>query len=81
MATGRRKVQLYLTQEQYLLLKQRAGEGGSIAQVVRDLIDTSSMPADPSNDPFYAHVVGRRGGSGRSYDAESAKRELRKQKR
>ena len=81
MATARRKVQLYLTEEQYLLLKQRAGEGGSIAQVVRDLIDTSGLPADPASDPFYAHVVGRRRGSGRPYDAESAKRELRKQKR
>ncbi|MDQ3991964.1 MAG: hypothetical protein M3245_06635 [Actinomycetota bacterium] len=71
-----RKVQLYLTEEQYRFVKQRAAERGSIAQVVRDLIDEAGRPNDPRSDPFYQHLIETKKGSGRSYDAESAKREL-----
>ncbi len=71
-----RKVQLYLSEEQYRFLKQRAGERGSIAAAVRELIDTAERPADPSADDFYRHVVSSKRGSGRAYGAERAKREL-----
>jgi hypothetical protein len=75
----RRKLQLYVTDHQYRLLKQRAGERGSIAKVVRDLIDQASEPADPASDPFYRHVVSEKTGSGTPYSAEQAKRELYRQ--
>jgi hypothetical protein len=73
---AQRKVQLYLTEEQYRLVKQRAGERGSIAQVVRDLIDAAGRPGDPKEDPFYRHLMGKRKGSGGPYSAERAKRDL-----
>lgn len=71
-----RKVQLYLSEEQYRLLKQRAGNEGSIAQVVRNLIDESTVPEDPVSDPFYRHVVSRKKRGGRPFDAGQAKRDL-----
>lgn len=71
-----RKVQLYVTEEQYRLLKQRASRRGSIAQVVRDLIEASVGPADPKADPFYRYLLGEKEGSGRPYRAERAKRDL-----
>lgn len=70
-----RKLQLYVTEEQYRFVKQRAGEG-SMAQVVRDLIDAAALPADPRTDPFYRHLTEDRPGSGARYHAEEAKREL-----
>lgn len=73
---AKRKVQLYLTEEQYRFVKQRAGTSGSIAQVVRDLIDEAGRPSDPTRDPFYRHLMSDGPGSGRSYAAEDAKREL-----
>lgn len=71
-----RKLQLYLTEEQYRLLRQRAGQRGSIAQVVRELIDASVRVEDASSDPFYRHVMSPTTGSGRPYTAERAKRDL-----
>ena len=71
-----RKLQLYVTERQYRLLKQRAGEQGSIAAVVRDLIDRSSVPADAELDPFLQHVIAEKEGSGEPYDADDAKRDL-----
>lgn len=71
-----RKLQLYVTEPQYRLLKQRAGERGSIAAVVRDLIDRSVVPEDAQADPFFQHVVADKPGSGQPYDAEDAKRAL-----
>jgi hypothetical protein len=76
-----RKVQLYLSEEQYRLLKQRAESSGSIAQAVRILIDESTVPKDPTSDPFYRHVMSRKKRGGRSFDAEQAKRDLYKQPR
>lgn len=73
---ARRKVQLYLTEEQYRFVKQRAGERGSIAQVVRDLIEAAGRPEDPKADPFYEHLLAPKTGSGKRYEAESAKRDL-----
>jgi hypothetical protein len=71
-----RKVQLYLTEAQYRLLKQRAGKSGSIAQVVRDLVDGTGMPDDPSEDPFIKHVLSDKAPTGDSTSAEEAKRDL-----
>jgi len=71
-----RKVQLYLSEEQYRFLKQRAAERGSIAQVVRDLIEGALGPEDVAEDPFYRHIVRPKAGSGSPYEAETAKREL-----
>lgn len=76
-----RKLQLYVTEEQYRLMKQRAGEGGSIAQVVRDLIDEAGQPSAPMGDPFYRHLLSPKEGSGRTYAAEEAKRDLYKRPR
>lgn len=70
-----RKLQLYVTDEQYRFVKQRAGEG-SMAQVVRDLIDAAALPEDPRQDPFYRHLAAEGEGSGTAYDADDAKRDL-----
>ena len=52
----RHRTQLYLDDSQYRWLKQQAGERGSIAAVVRDLIETarSNRPstADDPLDPL-----------------------------
>ena len=72
----RRKLQLYVTDRQYRLLKQRAGPGGSMAAVVRDLIDQAAAPADAEGDPFFRHVIAEKDGSGKPYDAQEAKRDL-----
>ena len=71
-----RKLQLYVTERQYRLLKQRAGGQGSIAAVVRDLIDRSAVPTDLKADSFFGHVIKEKDGSGEPYDAHEAKREL-----
>lgn len=77
-----RRVQLYLTEEQYRLLKRRAGESGSIAAVVRDLIDASMDPGDVRTDPLYRHLLAdKREGRGERYRAEEAKRELYREPR
>ena len=49
------KTQLYLENHQYVLLKDWATRHGkSIAQVVRELIDTAfKVPAKGSQDPLY----------------------------
>ena len=71
-----RKLQLYVTERQYRLLKRRAAKRGSIAAVVRDLIDQSAGSAEAEADPFFQHVVARKEGSGERYAAEDAKRGL-----
>lgn len=73
---ARRKLQLYITEEQYQLLKQRAGRRGSLAQAVRDLIDASGGPRDVEGDSFYRHLMRPGPGSGKPYAAQDAKREL-----
>lgn len=71
-----RKLQLYVTEGQYRLVKQRAGERGTIAAVVRDLIDRSAVPADAEADPFFVHALAEKDGSGEPFDAVEAKRDL-----
>lgn len=47
------RTQLYLDEGQYRWLKERAGEGGSIAAVVRELVDAErARLADPGEDPL-----------------------------
>lgn len=62
-----RKLQLYVTERQSRLLKQRAGTRRSIAAVVRDLIDESSVPTNAGADPFFQHVMADKDGSGQRY--------------
>lgn len=71
-----RKVQLYLTEAQYRLLKQRAGKRGSIAQVVRDLVDGAGLPKQPDEDAFVRHVMRAKPGNGDNRPAEEVKRDL-----
>jgi hypothetical protein len=52
-----RRTQLYLEADQYRWLKARAGSRGSIAQVVRDLIDAARRKGpDPARDPFIRYL-------------------------
>jgi hypothetical protein len=62
---ARRRVLLYLTEEQYLALKQLAGEKGSMAKVVREWIDAAS-PSGPSAHPVADHVPGGKKESGKA---------------
>jgi hypothetical protein len=62
----RHRTQLYLDEGQYRWLKQRAGEAGSIAAVVRDLIDAERRRgADPATDPLLSYLVDEAPGKGR----------------
>lgn len=52
------RTQLYLDESQYRWLKRRAGAGGSIAAVVRELIDNARRGRpDPSDDPFIRYLM------------------------
>jgi hypothetical protein len=52
------RTQLYLDEGQYRWLRQRAGRSGSIAAVVRELIDAErSRLADPAADPLLRFLV------------------------
>jgi hypothetical protein len=62
----RHRTQLYLDEGQYRWLKQRAGEAGSIAAVVRELIDAErARGVDPSVDPLLSYLVDEAPGKGR----------------
>lgn len=53
-----RRTQVSLEEEQYRWLKQQAGRGGSIAAVVRRLIDTErARPHDPRRDPAIRYLL------------------------
>lgn len=52
------RTQLYLDDAQYRWLRQRAGKSGSIAAVVRELIDAErARRADPAVDPLLSFLV------------------------
>ena len=54
------RTQVNLEEEQYRWLKQQAGSGGSIAGVVRRLIDASrARPVDPGHDPAIRYLLER----------------------
>jgi hypothetical protein len=60
------RTQLYLDEGQYRWLKQRAGETGSIAAVVRELIDAErTRVVDPAVDPLLSYLVDEAPGKGR----------------
>jgi hypothetical protein len=60
------RTQLYLDDGQYRWLKQRAGEAGSIAAVVRDLIDAErARGVDPARDRLLSYLVEEAPGVGR----------------
>jgi hypothetical protein len=62
----RHRTQLYLDEGQYRWLKQRAGDAGSIAAVVRELIDAErARGVDPSADPLLSYLVDETPGKGR----------------
>jgi hypothetical protein len=71
------RTQLYLDDSQYRWLKQRAGGSGSIAGVVRELIDAErGRIADPEADPLLRFLVeeaparGREGSSVQTLDRD-----------
>jgi hypothetical protein len=60
------RTQLYLDEGQHRWLKQRAGRSGSIAAVVRQLIDAErSRCASPGSDPLIGYLVEEPPGRGR----------------
>lgn len=59
------RTQVSLEEDQYRWLRQQAGRGGSIAAVVRRLIDAErARPADPRRDPAIRYLLERPAGSG-----------------
>ena len=60
------RTQLYLDEGQYHWLRQRAGKAGSVAAVVRELIDAErARLADPAADPLLRFLVDESPGRGR----------------
>jgi hypothetical protein len=61
------RTQLYLDEAQYRWLKQRAGKSGSIAAVVRELIDAERARwLDPAADPLLRYLLEDSPGKGAS---------------
>jgi hypothetical protein len=60
------RTQLYLDEGQHRWLKQRAGKSGSIAAVVRELIDAErSRLSAPAGDALIGYLVEEPPGKGR----------------
>jgi hypothetical protein len=60
------RTQLYLDEDQYRWLKRRAGRDGSLAGVVRDLIDAArAEPVDVGDDPLVRYLLEEEAGDGR----------------
>jgi len=60
------RTQLYLDDGQYRWLRRRAGKAGSIAAVVRELIEAErARLADPGADPLLRFLVDEAPGRGR----------------
>jgi hypothetical protein len=67
------RTQLYLDEGQYRWLKQRAGEAGSIAAVVRELIDAErTRGVNPATDPLLSYLVDEAPGEGREATSVSS---------
>ena len=59
------RTQLYLDEAQHRWLRQRAGKSGSIAAVVRELIDAErARRPDPASDPLLSYLVDESPGRG-----------------
>jgi len=68
----RHRTQLYLDEGQYRWLRQRAGKSGSIAAVVRELIDAErARLVDPAADPLLRFLVEESPGHGRAQTSVS----------
>jgi hypothetical protein len=66
-AVMRHRTQLYLDNDQYRWLKQRAGRTGSIAGVVRELIDSARVRRpDMSGDPLLSYLLEESPADGRA---------------
>ena len=66
------RTQLYLDEGQYRWLRQRAGKSGSIAAVVRDLVDAErARLADPAGDPLLRFLVEESPGRGQGQTSVS----------
>jgi hypothetical protein len=60
------RTQLYLDEAQYRWLRQRAGKSGSIAAVVRELIDAErTRRLDPAADSLLGYLLEAPPGQGR----------------
>lgn len=54
----RHRTQLYLDEQQHRWLRQQAGSRGSIAAVVRELIDAArARRLDPAGDPLIRYLA------------------------
>ena len=61
----RHRTQLYLDDDQYRWLKQRAGQRGSIAGVVRELIDAARLRRrSAAQDPLLRYLIEEEPGDG-----------------
>ena len=59
------RTQLYLDEGQHRWLRQQAGKSGSIAAVVRELIDSArSQQSDAAADPLLSYLVAERSSKG-----------------
>lgn len=62
----RRRTQLYLDEDQYRWLKRQAGSRGTIAGIVRELIDTArGQRPRPDEDPAIRFLLHEPPGSGK----------------
>jgi hypothetical protein len=60
------RTQLYLDEAQHRWLRQRAGKSGSIAAVVRELIDAErARRLDATADPLLSYLIEEPAGRGR----------------
>lgn len=67
------RTQLYLDDAQHRWLRQRAGKSGSIAAVVRELIDAErARRPDPVADPLLSYLVADAPGRGQAGTCVSA---------
>ena len=61
----RQRIQLYLDDAQYRWLKQQAGSRGSIAAVVRDLIEGArAKRSNPLRDPLLRYLIDKPAAAG-----------------
>jgi hypothetical protein len=72
------RTQLYLEDDQYRWLRRRAGASGSIAGVVRELIDAArSRRPNPAADPLIEYLIDETpGDSGKPSTVESLDRDI-----
>ncbi len=73
----RHRTQLYLDESQYRWLKQQAGQRGSIAAVVRDLIETArAQRPSPAGDPLIRYLLDQPSGGDATTSVATLDREI-----